>query len=113
MRLALEKGEIDLVYKSMNPSDIADLAKNTKVVTNKVPGPFIRYLCFETSESVFKDKNLRQAIAALVNRPEINQKVYLGQNEPLYSMIPKGMSYHTEDFKTASGTATWRWPRRS
>ncbi|HEY9594498.1 MAG TPA: ABC transporter substrate-binding protein, partial [Spirochaetia bacterium] len=28
MRLALEKGEVDLVYKSLNPSDIADLSKN-------------------------------------------------------------------------------------
>jgi peptide/nickel transport system substrate-binding protein len=103
MRLALEKGDVDLVYKSLNPSDIADLAKNPKIVTNKLPGPFIRFLCFETSESVFKDKNLRKAITALINRPEINQKVYLGQNEPLYSLIPKGMLYHTEAFKTAIG----------
>jgi peptide/nickel transport system substrate-binding protein len=103
MRLALEKGDVDLVYKSLNPSDIADLTKNPKIVTNKLPGPFIRFLCFETSESVFKDKNLRKAITALIDRPEINQKVYLGQNEPLYSLIPKGMLYHTEDFKTAIG----------
>ncbi len=103
MRLALEKGDVDLVYKSLNPSDIADLAKNPKIVTNKLPGPFIRFLCFETSESVFKDKNLRKAIAALIDRPEINQKVYLGQNEPLYSLIPKGMLYHNEDFKTDIG----------
>jgi peptide/nickel transport system substrate-binding protein len=103
MRLALEKGDVDLVYKSLNPSDIADLAKNPKIITNKLPGPFIRFLCFETSESVFKDKSLRKAITALINRPEINQKVYLGQNDPLYSLIPKGMLYHTEDFKTAIG----------
>ena len=52
---------------------------------------------------MFKDKTLRQAVAALINRPEINQKVYLGQNAPLYSMIPIGMIYHTEDFKAAYG----------
>ena len=103
MRLALEKGEVDLAFKSMNPSDISDLMKNAKYNAFKIPGPQIRYLCFETSESVFKDKKLRQAVAALINRPEINQKVYLGQNAPLYSMIPMGMSYHTDDFKTAWG----------
>jgi peptide/nickel transport system substrate-binding protein len=103
MRLALERGEIDLAFKSMNPSDINDLLKNTSFNNFKVPGPQIRYLCFETSESVFKDKALRQAVTALVNRPEINQKVYLGQNAPLYSMIPMGMSYHTDDFKTVWG----------
>jgi peptide/nickel transport system substrate-binding protein len=103
MRLALEKGDIDLVYKSLNPSDIVDLSKNDKIVTNKLPGPFIRFLCFENSQSVFKNKKLRQAVTALINRPEINQKVYLGQNEPLYSMVPQGMIYATQDFKTVYG----------
>jgi peptide/nickel transport system substrate-binding protein len=103
MRLALEKGEIDLAFKSLNPSDVADLLKNPNYNSWKIPGPQIRYLCFETSESVFKDKTLREAIAALINRPEINQKVYLGENAPLYSMIPMGMSYHTDLFKTAWG----------
>jgi peptide/nickel transport system substrate-binding protein len=103
MRLALEKGEIDLAYKTMNPSDIADLQKNASLTTFKLPGPYIRYLCFETSESVFKDKGLRQAVAALINRPEIVQKVFLGQNSPLYSMVPNGMIYHTDNYKTAWG----------
>jgi len=103
MRLALEKGDVDLVYKSLNPSDINDLVKNPKLTTNKLSGPFIRFLCFECSESVFKDKRLRQAVSALINRPEINQKVYLGQNKPLYSLVPDGMLYHTEAFKTTLG----------
>jgi peptide/nickel transport system substrate-binding protein len=103
MRLALEKGEVDLVYKSLNPSDIADLSKNSKLTVFKNQGPFIRYLAFETSESVFKDKKVRQAIAALVNRPEIAQKVYLGQVIPLYSMVPNGMQYQKNTFKTAFG----------
>jgi peptide/nickel transport system substrate-binding protein len=103
MRLALEKGDIDLVYKSLNPSDIVDLSKNPKITTNTLPGPFIRFLCFETSQSVFKNKSLRQAVAALVDRPEINQKVYLGQNAPLYSPVPQGMLYASDDFKAAYG----------
>jgi peptide/nickel transport system substrate-binding protein len=103
MRLAIEKGEVDLVYKSLNPSDITDLANNPKLTVFKNSGPFIRYLCFETSESVFKDKRLRQAMAALVNRPEFTQKVYLGQAMPLYSMIPTGMQYQLNTFKTAFG----------
>jgi peptide/nickel transport system substrate-binding protein len=103
MRLALQSGELDLAYKTLNPSDIKDLSANPKFTTDKLPGPFIRYLCFETSQSIFKDKTLRQAIAALINRPDIIQKVYLGQNAPLYSMVPKGMIYHSDNFKTAFG----------
>jgi peptide/nickel transport system substrate-binding protein len=103
MRLALEKGDLDLAFKSLNPADISDLMKNPKLRTNKLPGPFIRFVCFENSESVFKDKALRKAVSALIDRPAINQKVYLGQNEPLYSLVPRGMLYHTDDFKTALG----------
>ncbi|MGO8695321.1 MAG: ABC transporter substrate-binding protein [Rectinemataceae bacterium] len=112
MRLALEKGEIDLAYKSMNPSDINDLSKNPKLNTFKLAGPFIRYLCFECSSSPFKNKALREAIGALINRPEINQKVYLGQNLPLYSMVPMGMAYHTDDFKTTLGDGNVRLAER-
>ena len=103
LRLALEKGEVDLIFRFVNPSDIKDLSSNKKFVTYKLPGQQIRYLCFETSESVFQDKRLRQAVAALINRPEILQKVYLGLNSPLYSMIPNGMIYHSDDFKTVMG----------
>lgn len=105
MRLALERGELDVAFKSLNPSDIADLSKNTEVSMHKLQGPQIRYVCFETSESVFKDKRLRKAFAALIDRKEIINKVYLGQNSPLYSMIPMGMFSHTNDFRTDIGDA--------
>jgi peptide/nickel transport system substrate-binding protein len=99
LRLALDKGEVDLAFKTLNPSDIADESKNTSVNTLKLSGAFIRYVAFETSESVFKDKSLRQAFAYLVDRPEILQKVYLGQNKPLYTMIPNGMLWQSATFK--------------
>jgi len=105
MRLALEKGEIDLAFKTLNPSDISDLSKNANLNMFKLQGPYIRYLCYETSESVFKDKRLRKAIGALIDRPDIMKKVFLDQNSPLYSMIPEGMIYHTDDFKTEIGDA--------
>jgi len=98
MRLAFEKGELDLVYKTLNPSDIADLEKNPTFTTFEMSGPYIRYVTFECSESIFKDKVLRQAIAHLVNRPEICEKVFLNQVKPLYSMVPNGMQWQFETF---------------
>ena len=35
MRLALEKGELDFIFKSVNPSDINDLQKSAKIQTIK------------------------------------------------------------------------------
>jgi len=103
MRLALEKGEVDIAFKSLNPSDIADLEKSDKVTTVKAQGPYIRYLCFLCATPPFNDKVLRQAVAAAIHRPEIMQKVFLGQNAPLYSMVPMGMWSHTDEFKEVHG----------
>ncbi len=103
MRLALEKGEVDFAFKSLNPSDIVDLEKSNKIQTIKAQGPYIRYICFLTDTKPFSDKNLRQAVAAAINRKPLLQKVFLGQNAPLYSMVPMGMWSHTDDFKTVHG----------
>lgn len=103
MRLAIEKGDIDVAFKQLNPSDITDLAKAGKLSYEKLPGAQIRFLNFNCDVSVFKDKTLRQAVAALLDRSELNQKVFLGQQAPLYSMIPMGMSYHEDNFKAVFG----------
>jgi peptide/nickel transport system substrate-binding protein len=103
MRLSLEKGEVDLVYKDLNPSDKEDLIGMSKYANYEIPSSYIRYLCFETSESMFQDARARQAIAALVDRQDIINKVFLGQMQPLYSMVPMGMKWHTDAFKDTLG----------
>lgn len=102
MRLALEKGELDFAFKSFNPSDIKDLQKNENIKTIAGEGPYIRYIAFQNQKQ-FSDKILRQAVAAAVNRPALIKKVFLGQNIPLYSMVPKGMWTHTDNFKEVYG----------
>jgi len=101
MRLAVEKGEIDFAFKTLNPSDIRDLEKSAKVQTIKAQGPYIRYICFLCDRPPFNDRVLRQAVAASINRPPLLDKVFLGQNAPLYSMVPMGMWSHIDAFKQA------------
>lgn len=103
MRLALEKGEVDLVYKDLNPSDKEDLLGMDKFNSFEIPSSYIRYLCFECSESVFQNATLRRAVGALIDRQDLIDKVFLGQMEPLYSMVPRGMKWHTDDFEDALG----------
>ena len=84
------------------PSDISDLMKSDKIKTVIGQGPYIRYLCFQCAKHV-TDKVIRQGIAAAINRPDIIKKVFLGQNAPLYSMVPMGMWTHAESFKDSLG----------
>jgi len=102
MRLALEKGGLDFAFKSFNPSDIDDMRKSSKIKTITGEGPYIRYLVFQCAKQ-FSDKVLRQGVTAAIDRKAIIKKVFLGQNMPLYSMVPKGMWTHTDNFKQAFG----------
>jgi peptide/nickel transport system substrate-binding protein len=112
MRLALEKGEVDFAFKTFNPSDIADLEKSPKVLTVKAQGPYIRYLCFLSDTPPFNDKRVRQGVAAAIDRPQILKKVFLGQNAPLYSMVPMGMWSHVDAFKKVYGDGNVKEAKR-
>ncbi len=101
LRLALERGEIDIAWRTLTPVDIQSLSQNPNFKVYEAPGAAIRYLVLNGNESYgypTTNKLVRQAIAAAVNRPDIVERVYMGSAEPLYSLIPKGMWSHEDVF---------------
>ncbi len=98
MRLALQNGEIDVAWRTLRPSDIISLEKSNFNVV-KVPGTYIRYLCFNVKKEPTSSVLVRRALAAAINRSEIASMVYRGTVEPLYSLIPNGMWSHLDVFK--------------
>jgi len=105
LALALRNGEIDVAYRQLAPTDVQSFASNSAVKVWTGPGTFIQYLVFSEHDPVFQNQLVRQAIAAAVNRTGITQTVFLGQAQKLYSMIPNGMSFHTDTFLTDYGEA--------
>ncbi len=103
LRLAVEKGEIDIAWKALNPSDIKDLRNNPKLKVIEASGAQIRYLCFVCNGDPFKEKILREAVAAAMDRKSVVDKVFLGTVEPLYTMVPIGMWSHKDSFKDEYG----------
>jgi peptide/nickel transport system substrate-binding protein len=98
MRLALEKGEIDVAWKTLTPTDYEDLRKKPEFKVIEGPGAYIRYICFNVTTPPFDDKRVRQAIAYAIDRDAIAEKVFLGTHQPLYSMVPIGMMGHIDAF---------------
>ncbi|MET7389624.1 ABC transporter substrate-binding protein [Streptomyces sp. NPDC005385] len=100
MGSALEKGDIDLMTRSMTPTQINKLsnAAGGNVNLNEMPGLEIRYLAFNTNAPSVKDKAVRQAMAQLIDRGELVAKVYGTQAEPLYSMVPATITGHSNAF---------------
>jgi peptide/nickel transport system substrate-binding protein len=100
LNLAMQSGEIDIAYRQLAPSDNQAYKTNTNFKFWEGPGAFIQYLCFNEKSTPFNNTAVRQAVAAAIDRSLITNTVFLGQVDPLYSMIPAGMAYHQDSFKT-------------
>jgi len=91
LRLALERGEIDIAWRTLNPPDIEALKASGKFKVVEVPGSFIRYIVLNLNMPELKDAKVRQALAAAVCRKDIAQTVFRGTVTLLYTLIPEGM----------------------
>ena len=99
MRIALEKGEIDIAWKSLAPADLKSLKDVKGIVVERQPGTEIRYVCYNAKTPPFDNKNVRTALALMLNREEIADVGFQGNKVPLYSMIPPGFLGHVDAYK--------------
>jgi peptide/nickel transport system substrate-binding protein len=105
MTKALEKGDIDLATRELSSEQVKDMLDNPRegVELTEMPGLSIQYLAFNTDDPSVKDKAVRQAMAAVIDRGEIAAKVYNSTAEPLYSLIPTNISSHKNSFYNRYG----------
>jgi peptide/nickel transport system substrate-binding protein len=101
LRLAVEKGDIDIAWNTMNPVDIISLKSKGDLNVIESKSTFIRYMTFTCDRPPFNEKKLRQAIAYAINRTPIVDKVFLDLVDPLYSMVPVGIWSHKDPFTEA------------
>jgi peptide/nickel transport system substrate-binding protein len=90
MKLALESGEIDVAHRDFSPDEMADLEGNDDVQTIVGDGGRTRYIVLNPFHDEVADVEVRRAIAAGIDRDRINEDVFNGNVEPIYSMIPPG-----------------------
>ncbi len=105
---AVEQGEVDLAYRSLSPTDVDDLQGAEGVNVEEGAGGEIRYLNFNLDLQEGSDEQktaVRQAVAQVIDRDSIAENVYNGTAEPLYSMVPSALQFHTEAFADEYGTA--------
>lgn len=100
LALAIKSGDIDMAYRQLTSTDIKSMQSDPNLKVWVGAGSFIQYICFQEAMPPFDNAKARQAIAAALDRKELVDTVFLGQGEPLYSMIPNGMAFQTDGFKT-------------
>ncbi|MGV8845290.1 ABC transporter substrate-binding protein [Tessaracoccus sp.] len=113
LKLEIQEGNIDVAFRSLSATDIADLRTNDAVKVVDGPGGEIRYIVFNFDTQPFgattpdvdaaKALAVRQAVAHLINREEISDQVYKGTYTPLYSYVPAGLTGATEVLKELYG----------
>jgi peptide/nickel transport system substrate-binding protein len=99
---ALQKKEIDLTYRGLAADDVLDLqsvaGRDQEIQLVEGTGTDINYLVFNPKDPWAGKKAVRRAVAQVVDRAAIAHKVYKDTVDPLYSMVPKGLTGHTTGF---------------
>ncbi|GAU66231.1 putative ABC transporter substrate-binding protein [Streptomyces sp. NBRC 110611] len=96
----LRKGGIHLMNRGLSPSQAKSLqnARDSHLTFHEMPGQEIRYLAFNTKAPAVADKAVRQAMAQIVNRSALVRDVYAYTRDPLFSMVPTGLTGHVNAF---------------
>ena len=107
LKLDIKNKDIDVAYRSLTPTDIADLEKTDGITVHNGPGGELRYITFNLKtmpgDNPEQKLAIRKAMAASVDRAELAKQVYKDTFTPAYSMVPDGQAGATEAFKDAYG----------
>lgn len=105
---AFRTGSVDIAYQSLNPEQIDLLAKaadqgDWQAITG--PGSNITYVSLNLQDETLKKPEVRQALAMTIDRQLIQERVFDGQVDPLYSLVPNIFDVSKPVFQSASGNS--------
>ncbi|MCC7448892.1 MAG: peptide ABC transporter substrate-binding protein [Anaerolineae bacterium] len=103
MSAAVEKGEIDIAWRALNVNEVVHLKKLEGLSFLQAPVGGIRFLAFNHPTKPYDNPKVRAAIAAAIDRDEINDRVFNGLVLNLYSQVPADYPFATRPFKDLYG----------
>jgi peptide/nickel transport system substrate-binding protein len=103
---AFQTGAVDVAYQNLEPEQVQNLRQGADKSGWKVieaQGTGVTYLVLNLKQKPLDNVAVRRAIAAIVDRPLINKRVYQGQAEPIYSLLPTAFDSYSPVFKAPYG----------
>jgi peptide/nickel transport system substrate-binding protein len=103
---AFRTGAIDLALQGLAIEQISNLQKTSAQDGWRMleqAGSGIDVLVLNLKSPPLEQKKVRQAIAAIMDRPLLQERVFSGQVDPLYSLIPQQMDDQVPVFKEIYG----------
>lgn len=96
--LALRKGEIDLFWWGVQPGYLDQLSGDPRIKVYENKKSAMYYMGFNTRRPPFNDPALRRAIATLVDKKFIVQRILQGRGTQMDAIIPPGnVQWHNAD----------------
>ncbi|OKH17089.1 ABC transporter substrate-binding protein [[Limnothrix rosea] IAM M-220] len=105
---SLRTGAVDIAYQSLEPEQITNLladAEQGTVQALKADGTAVNFMVLNRNLAPLDQLEVRQAIAHLIDRDLINERVLQGQADPLYSLIPTSFPASEPTFQEVYGNA--------
>ena len=99
-------GAVDVAFQSLEPDQVKSLEEGAKAgnwQSIAIDGSVTSYLILNVLQKPLDNPLVRQALAALIDRPTINERVLYGQGNPLYSILPSTFDIAQPGFKTVYG----------
>ena len=97
---------VDVAYQSLLPQQVKKLkayAEKGEGQVIEASGSVVNFMTLNMNSDPLKQKLVRQAIASLVDRKLLNERILQGQGEALYSMIPISFEAYKPVFQTEYG----------
>ncbi len=113
---AFKTGAIDVAYLSLQPDQIKSLeasAKKGDWQAISAQGSAVDYLTLNRNQKPLDKLEVRQAIALLIDRKLLNDRVLLSQADPLYSIIPTTFNVSQPLFKDKYGDGKFAEAKKS
>ena len=102
---SFKTGAVDVGYQSLDPQQIDTLINsaenNWQVIEGS--GTVVNYLVLNLQQEPLNQPAVRQAVASIINRALINQRVLKDRAEPIYSLIPTAFESYQASFEKLYG----------
>ena len=101
---------IDVAYHSFDPNQIRSLrqgADDGKWQAIASSGTAVNYLMLNTQSSPLDQIEVRRAMALMIDRALLNERVLQGQAEPIYSLIPTSFEAYEPTFQSRYGNGNF------
>lgn len=112
---AFQTGGLDVAYQTLDPDQIRDLQAKAdqggwQVI--EAGGTAIAYMTLNQKQEPLDQLPVRKAIASMIDRELLDERVFQGQSEALYSLLPTSFDIYEPVFKEEYGDGNYEQARQ-